>query len=623
MTTMKYLSSLILLLFCTALVRGQQSCSGNFGENIFDAGDFGRGTGNILQDDPGFAPGYSYTRSPPPNDGFYTITNNTGLWNLFGGWMSIINSSPDPSGYMMVVNASFEPGIFYEQEIDGLCENTSYFFSTDIINLIDPGWDELIKPRVSFLINGETQYDTGEIDQNGSWNTYGFSFRTEPGETTLTLALRNNAPGGIGNDLALDNIFFRPCGPEALILPRLPANICEDGDPIPLTATIVGDEFPNPVLQWQQSFDEGDSWQDIPGANDTTILHTDLRAGNYYYRYYLANSVQNLSNVKCRINSNIKIVRVLPKEWEVRDTFCAGTTFTFGDQQLSTPGNYVDSLVSSIGCDSIVYLTLAEVPAGRINLETDIQDATCFGRSDGEIQVRTTNVTYPPTRITLGTQSVVTDYAIFSNLAADTFTLEVTDRYGCRLETTLDVVEPPPVSLDVGPDRSLQLGDELVLEPSVNQPFEILIWEGGLSGSCGDLNCFPISLTPLSDTTIFWTVQTAPNCQAMDTLRVSVDASRQLYAPNAFSPNFDGRNDYFGIFGREAEVLSVSVLRVFDRWGGLVYEGEDLAVNAPDSGWDGRLNGELLPQGIYTYQAQVTFLDGVTRTKTGSVLLIR
>lgn len=537
--------------------------------------------------------------------------------------MSIRNSDSDPNGYMMVVNASYEPGIFYEQEIDGLCENTLYYFSADIINLIDPNWDELIKPRVSFLINGETQYDTGDIDQTGRWNTYGFSFTTQPGETTLTLALRNNAPGGIGNDLALDNIYFRPCGPEALILPREPADICEDGDPIPLTATIDGDEFADPVVQWQQSFDEGDTWQDIPGANDTTVLHTDLRAGNYYYRYYLANSVQNLNNAKCRINSNVKVVRVLPKEWEVQDTFCAGTTYTFGDRQLASPGNYLDSLVSSIGCDSIVYLTLTEVPSGQIDIETDVRDATCFDRPDGEIQVRTSDATYPPTRITLGAQSIVTDYAIFSNLAADTFSLEVLDRHGCRLETTLDVGQPPPVTLDVGPDRSLQLGDELVLEPSVNQPFEILVWEGGLSGSCGDLNCFPLSLVPLSDTTIFWTVQTAPNCQAMDTLRVTVDASRQLYLPNAFSPNFDGRNDYFGVFGREAEVSTITYLRVFDRWGGLVYEGEDLVINAPDSGWDGRLNGALLPQGIYTYQALVTFLDGVIRTKTGSVLLIR
>ncbi|MCB0547214.1 MAG: hypothetical protein KDD19_06460, partial [Phaeodactylibacter sp.] len=59
---------------------------------------------------------------------------------------------------------------------------------------------------------------------------------------------------------------FRACGPAALILPVEVANICEDGSPIPLNATIQGDQFTDPALQWQQSFDEGATWQDIPGA---------------------------------------------------------------------------------------------------------------------------------------------------------------------------------------------------------------------------------------------------------------------------------------------------------------------------------------------------------------------
>jgi len=70
------------------------------------------------------------------------------------------------------------------------------------------------------------------------WNTYGFTFTTGPGVTEVSLSLVNNAPGGIGNDLILDNISFQACGPEALILPETVANICEDGDPITLDATV-------------------------------------------------------------------------------------------------------------------------------------------------------------------------------------------------------------------------------------------------------------------------------------------------------------------------------------------------------------------------------------------------
>jgi hypothetical protein len=255
-----------------------QVCDGNLGENIFTEGDFGSGPAVVLPVDPMIAPGYIYTTQPPPNDGFYTITNNMSLWAFNFDWLELQDNSPDPNGYMMVDNASFEPGLFYEEEIEGLCDNTLYAFSADIINLIPPGRN-IIKPNVSFLLDGNVVYSTGDIPENATWNTYGFTFTTDPGQTSVTLALRNNAPGGNGNDIALDNISFRACGPEALILPMEIANICEDGSPIDLEATINGDQYDTPVIQWQQSFNAGVTWEDIPGETDFTYTHTDLNQG--------------------------------------------------------------------------------------------------------------------------------------------------------------------------------------------------------------------------------------------------------------------------------------------------------------------------------------------------------
>ncbi|MCB0549235.1 MAG: hypothetical protein KDD19_16775, partial [Phaeodactylibacter sp.] len=204
----------IFALYWAAHLPAQQICTGNLGENIFTAGDFGSGPTNLVLSNPGIAPGYTYTLSPPPSDGFYTVTNNTGAWGgLFSTWLPIRDNSSDPQGYMMVVNASFSAGIFYEQTVDGLCENTLYEFTADVINLIRNSVSNHIKPNVSFLINDEVRYSSGDIPQNEQWNTYGFTFTTEPGETSVKLTLRNNAPGGIGNDLALDNISFRACGP--------------------------------------------------------------------------------------------------------------------------------------------------------------------------------------------------------------------------------------------------------------------------------------------------------------------------------------------------------------------------------------------------------------------------
>lgn len=95
-----------------------------------------------------------------------------------------------------------------------------------------------------------------------------------------------------------------------------------------------------------------------------------------------------------------------------------------------------------------------------------------------------------------------------------------------------------------------------------------------------------------------------------------------VYAPNAFSPNDDGRNDVFKLFGG-ADLLQVSSLKVFDRWGGTVYEAIELDPQDYNAGWNGKINGENAPTGIYTYLAYLLLDDGQERQLSGSVLLIK
>jgi hypothetical protein len=71
-----------------------------------------------------------------------------------------------------------------------------------------------IQPNIAFLIDGQVVCETGNVPADQNWRTVRFSFTTVPGQTSVELSLRNNAPGGLGNDLAIDNISFRACGPE-------------------------------------------------------------------------------------------------------------------------------------------------------------------------------------------------------------------------------------------------------------------------------------------------------------------------------------------------------------------------------------------------------------------------
>jgi len=344
---------LILLVLGNVQIALAQLCAGNLGENIFEEGDFGAGSANLLTPDPGIAPGYSYTFDVPPVDGFYTVTNNTTPWpGLWPSWLRIGDNSSDPNGYMMVVNATFSPGIFFRQTVDGLCENTTYEFSADIINLIRREQVDHIKPNVTFELDGVAFLNTEEIPQSEEWVTYGFTFETAPGVSELTLTIRNNAPGGIGNDLALDNISFRTCGSNAFINTPQSIFLCEDdNDPTPITAEVDLDQH---FIQWQLSVNEGITWDDLPGEEEQVYFHDQFLPGVYLYRYLSASSPDNLLNFKCRTLSDEVRIEVLALNYEQVDTICVGSSFALGSDILWESGIYTSNLISSKGCDSLL-----------------------------------------------------------------------------------------------------------------------------------------------------------------------------------------------------------------------------------------------------------------------------
>ena len=92
-----------------------------------------------------------------------------------------------------------------------------------------------------------------------------------------------------------------------------------------------------------------------------------------------------------------------------------------------------------------------------------------------------------------------------------------------------------------------------------------------------------------------------------------------VYIPNAFSPNGDGINDVFFIYG-DSDLVEITSLKLVDRWGALVYQGKTLQSG---EGWDGTIHGKMAPAGVYTYTAQVLMTDGKKRILYGMLSLVR
>lgn len=617
----KFLVLACVFLFPSFFLCGQSVCSGNLGENIFTEGDFGSGTPNIVVTDPGIAPGYTYTTSPPPSDGYYLITNDLGRWtNIYNDWFKPQDNSNDPNGYMMVVNADYTPGVFYTQEVNDLCENTLYEFSADVLNIDRIELSGRILPNVSFLINGEVKYTTGDVQNDEKWHSYGFTFTTGPGEFSVELSLVNNAPGGLGNDLAIDNISFRPCGPEAVIVPLENINICEDGDPIDLTATFDGNPYPNTYIQWQQSSDEGRSWQNISGATNEFYTHDIKTAGDYYYRFLVAGSEMGINNSKCRVVSDVKIVTVVPKFYTVRDSICEGLSYEQAENTYTTTGIYTDTLISSIGCDSIVTLDLTIVPDTDITSDIHTYITSCSYTTDGRIELdNISNLTDPSEIILLDSDQDT--MPAFNGLAAGQYYLILRDRYGCSLEEEITINSAAPFELDVGPDQEVQLGDEVIIEVDATYDIMDYTWLPGIV-SCTS-NCPSGSFIAVEDVSLILEASNANGCKASDTINISVDQNVPVYYPNVFSPNEDGRNEVFYLSGPPNAILGIDEMVIFNRWGGIVYRGTRLVPNSIQHGWNGKVGDQVVQSGVYTFIAKVSLLSGPQIIIKDAITLIR
>lgn len=421
----------------TDLYSQSQLCRGSLGDNIFPEGDFGSGRNVLVVDDPRIAPGYQYTLLMPPDDGFYTITNDIGRWfQVFPTWLTIGDNSDDPYGYMMVVNANYEPGKFYEQTVDGICENTLYEFSADILNIVRSHIRDHIYPDVSFLIDGMERYSTGRMKQTEEWQKVGFTFRSRPGQNSIRLTLRNNAPGGSGNDLALDNISFRACGPYAFIQHTGSNVVCENSDFPVLMADIWTDE-PRP-LQWQMSENNGDDWQDLRQATKMQYAIPKLKAGTYHFRYVHAVNRENLQSEKCRATSDIFKLDVRPSEVRRDVTIKLGELFALGDKVYEKAGTYRHTFTSSWGCDSTVIVTL-EVVGGDIAGRLDIEHVICIDGNDGKAILKDISGGIPP--YTYAWSSGATTPEVV-NLAAGKYAVTVSDVRKAKMVKRFEVDEP-------------------------------------------------------------------------------------------------------------------------------------------------------------------------------------
>jgi gliding motility-associated-like protein len=177
-----------------------------------------------------------------------------------------------------------------------------------------------------------------------------------------------------------------------------------------------------------------------------------------------------------------------------------------------------------------------------------------------------------------------------------------------------------PESAHADPD-SLSIMDQVEIELfAEGGSGDELVW---MENSCeGDVlgEGSPFSIPRPTETTDYF-ARWQNGCGPSDCQKVTVVVSQEydIYAPDAFTPNGDGLNDRFFLVS-PADLYEFR-LQVFDRWGQLLFESNDVF-----QGWDGRINGTLSPPGVYAWKASYRLRregpGSESRSKSGTVVLV-
>ena len=626
----------IVFTFLLSGVRAQL-CQGSLGDPIVNI-TFGSGA------NPGAplsaaATGYQYWSTDCPNDGQYTLRNRTD--NCFSSsWYTLTSDhTGNTNGYFMLVNSSFQPSDFYVDTVDLFCSNTTYEFAAWVINMMRNtvcAGQSTILPNLTFKIEKPDgtliqSYNTGDIPVSPAinWQQYGFYFTAPAGVDKIVLRITNNAPGGCGNDLALDDITFRPCGP--LVSATITGNngdfnLCEGESAQYTLSASISSGFDDPYYQWQASVNGG-VWTDIPGANSATLVRNidpSTAVGSYRYRLSVSKA-ENNAIALCRVNSGILTINVSPTpvttvqsnaplcagntlkllasggvvyQWSGPNAFTAqGPELNFIGAQPPQSGWYYVNVASDMGCpkkDSIE-ITVYPKPDAVVNpVDVSIceDEQVALSASGGN------SYTWQPA---LGLSSSTIANPIASPSDSIRYQLIVANDFACTdtAHVQVNVLKKPLAS--AGPDREILQGQSITLLGTVGGSNIQYSWTP--DHAISDVNILQPEVNPLADTSYILTVVSNSGCgNDMDTVKVKV--FKGIFVPTAFTPNNDGLNDTWRIPGlgiyKDHEVI------VFNRYGQVIFTTKNALP------WDGRLKGQPQPTGAYPYLVKI---------KEGNILL--
>ncbi len=280
---------------------------------------------------------------------------------------------------------------------------------------------------------------------------------------------------------------------------------------------------------------------------------------------------------------------------------------------------YTVTITDTYACQDTAQVIIKNTGGVQIlSITTLPQLCTAAASGHATVQVAQTNPRYNYKWFDNTNAVVSTDSSAI--LKAGTYVVQATDRHGCSV-TGIAVVQPPLLpSVEINPAfTQMNLGDSLHLTAVPNaQEAYTFTWDPQPLWCKG---CKEISVAPLESTIYTVTITNLVGCTATSTAFVKINAEYDVFVPNIFTPNNDGNNDMFVVYGNEG-VRQITRLSIFNRWGENVFNQTNIPHSDAKYGWDGTFRDKKCMPAVFGYIIEVEFVNGKKKTFTGDVTLL-
>ncbi len=381
------------------------------------------------------------------------------------------------------------------------------------------------------------------------------------------------------------------------------------------------------------------NWQ-LGNGNTSTLQTTPAQTYSTAQIYNVELIATNSSGCKDTVNKSFEVYAIPVIDAGPNVQICRGTPIQLnpngGATYVWSPSNglsctncaspmaspnfnqkYLVTGSSVYGCKNIDSLNVTVIQPFAMDNKRD--DTICIGGSVRLFASGANSYEWSPSA---GLNNITSSLPTASPRTTTRYRVIGSDAYGCFKDTGYTTIKVYPIpQVDAGKDITIKNGaTPITITPKITADVTNTYWltAPGILYS----NAPSVTVQPKNTTEYTVEVRNPGGCKATDKVMVYVLCDgANIFIPNTFSPNGSGANDVF--YPRGSGIFTIKLLRIFNRWGEVVFEKVNFSPNDPTAGWDGTVKGKKVNSDVFVYTAEVLCENNTAIILNGNVALLR